>query len=98
MTKNKDKECADCHKLFKHLNLHHDPPRSRRFMRDALHERTSVWYSEGYFIDRGGVKRKVKGNIRNRKLCRECHKKADRTWGLRQPRIIKKLKRKELLK
>lgn len=72
------KICKDCGRKFKTLRFHHDPPRSRRFMEKGTQ----------YFIDKDSKKKVVLSNQKNRKLCRDCHKEADRSWGCRMPNIL----------
>ena len=63
--------CPECKKEVKRLELHHDPPRSKKY------KEKDNWY----YIDRDGNHKSLT-KLNNRSLCRSCHRKADKEWGL----------------
>lgn len=75
--------CKDCKKEFKHLNSHHDPPKSAYIVENGTK----------FFIDKDGQKKIVLIYNRDRRLCRKCHAKADKEWGLQEHKFYKKKKR-----
>lgn len=76
--------CSECQKEVRKLSLHHDPPRSRKYWKG----------NQQYFIDKNGEDKPLLAT-KNKKLCRSCHKKADREWGVRIPKTLKSKRHKK---